>query len=564
MFESITTTLEKESAFHKIPKIIHFIWVGVHRLPKKNMQRILGWQAANPNFAVYLWIDKKGTSEAIWKAYESQFQALKVDLNFPQELSIPSIKCIEEEKISEFIIRHEIDQLLPNYGAASDLLRYRLLYRYGGAYFDCDILNGKNSLQESGLFEAEHPSHIIYVDLNSGKNGMGFAGNDALISTKGNPHLKQIYQLACRYYQSPILETTDLSAFTDKNPTAMQLKFGSEVCWQMLAYESSTIDKIKELTIRRSGPCCLRDVVQIGGVTSFPGKIHPGIAPLPEDLRAFIDDSTTEQVDTPNEASWLENMKLKELDLPEAIDSAVKTASFEINQMNMLRLDDYIDMLFYSIVPEYPDLQELISIFISKLSLQTDLDFSALRYVQYPYRYGYAENHPLLSHFCREKGIYAKAEMMLFPKIPTNAQIALARSVAASIALELIPQYSYAELSSRDIIEQGPLIFNKNPILCINGGINFLQHAIAYCKTLTPALKSEHELTLDYVNNLIEIVDLYQEHQPKYKKIDMAKLEKLSIELRQQYKRLETNSLSPESYKKEKPASTLKEKIFNE
>lgn len=157
----MTTTLEKVHDFQKIPKIIHFVWVGTYKLPQKNMKRIMDWQAANPDFEVYLWTDKKSTPERIWGEYGSQFQALKVE-ELPKNLSIPIVKCIEEEKISNPIIRHEIDQLLPNYGAASDLLRYRLLYKYGGAYFDSDVLNGKDSLQKSGLFDKEYPSDIIY------------------------------------------------------------------------------------------------------------------------------------------------------------------------------------------------------------------------------------------------------------------------------------------------------------------------------------------------------------------------------------------------------------------
>ncbi len=394
---------------------------------------------------------------------------------------------------------------------------------------------------------------------------MGFAGNDALISTKGNPYLERIEQLACRYYKSPILETTDLSAFTEKNPTAMQYKFGREKCWQLFAYNTTITDQIKELTIRRSGPACFRDVIQDAGVSTLPGKLHHDITALPDELRSFIDDPTTEHADTPNEASWLAKMTLKELDITEAIDSAVKTAAFEISHMKMLRLDDYIDMLFYSIYPKYPDLRELISHFINKLSAQTELDFSALRYVQYPYRYGYAENNPVLSDFCRKKGIYEKAEMLLFPRIPTNTQMALAKSVTAFAPLGLFTDPGPLTELPENIVEQSPLIFSKNLDLCINGGINFLQHAIEYCKTINPGVEFECKAALNYVNNLSEIVDLYKEHHKKYEKIDMTILENCSIELDQLNQQFVAKKRSIKSLnQKETPTSTLKEKIFDE
>ncbi len=68
--------------------------------------------------------------------------------------------CILIRDISEYgnefrdeIYLSEINQLLPNYGCSSDLLRLRILFAEGGCYFDQDVpLNPNLSLEKSGIF----------------------------------------------------------------------------------------------------------------------------------------------------------------------------------------------------------------------------------------------------------------------------------------------------------------------------------------------------------------------------------------------------------------------------
>ena len=44
----------------KIPKIIHFIWLG-SELPDKYIEIINGWKKHNPEFEVWIWDDKKSS-----------------------------------------------------------------------------------------------------------------------------------------------------------------------------------------------------------------------------------------------------------------------------------------------------------------------------------------------------------------------------------------------------------------------------------------------------------------------------------------------------------------------
>ena len=49
-------------------------------------------------------------------------------------------------------IRYEIDKPAPNYGPASDLIRTAIWYGCGGAYFDIDVLPGKDASSLHALF----------------------------------------------------------------------------------------------------------------------------------------------------------------------------------------------------------------------------------------------------------------------------------------------------------------------------------------------------------------------------------------------------------------------------
>ena len=84
-----------------IPKIIHLIWLGPKPIPKMNQKCIQSWKDLHPTWQIKLWTDK--------------------DLANFDFLLLPKIKECR------------------NYGLKSDLLRYELLYKYGGIYTDVDF-----------------------------------------------------------------------------------------------------------------------------------------------------------------------------------------------------------------------------------------------------------------------------------------------------------------------------------------------------------------------------------------------------------------------------------------
>lgn len=85
---------------YRIPKIIHQIWLG-SVFPKKYNRWVESWKKYHPDWEYHLWSDKK----------------------------------VEKLDMQKMDIFNETS----NFGAKSDILRYELLYKYGGLYIDTDF-----------------------------------------------------------------------------------------------------------------------------------------------------------------------------------------------------------------------------------------------------------------------------------------------------------------------------------------------------------------------------------------------------------------------------------------
>jgi hypothetical protein len=89
----------------KIPKIIHQIWIGNRKIPQKLHEYQQTWIEQNPDWEYKLWTNKEV------KKYTFANEELK--FLFSQSLTI---------------------------GERVDVLRYDILYQYGGIYADCDCI----------------------------------------------------------------------------------------------------------------------------------------------------------------------------------------------------------------------------------------------------------------------------------------------------------------------------------------------------------------------------------------------------------------------------------------
>lgn len=148
----------------KIPKIVHFIWLGPRQFPPESVENVRNWIAKNPDWKLKFWTDRDRPAPC-----NGMETIILRDYPFPH-----LGKCYEASD---------------NWGEKSDILRYEILYQEGGVYVDHDA----NCLQP---FHGLHAGYDLYCCLEAphppvaGFNitlGIGVIG-----SRPGHPVIKQV------------------------------------------------------------------------------------------------------------------------------------------------------------------------------------------------------------------------------------------------------------------------------------------------------------------------------------------------------------------------------------
>jgi inositol phosphorylceramide mannosyltransferase catalytic subunit len=88
-----------EGQYGSIPRIFHAIWLGPNEMPESHAVWMQGWRDAHPDWEFMLWTDE----------------------------NLPLLQCAHKYHESR------------NYAQRSDILRFEVLYRYGGVYLDTDM-----------------------------------------------------------------------------------------------------------------------------------------------------------------------------------------------------------------------------------------------------------------------------------------------------------------------------------------------------------------------------------------------------------------------------------------
>ncbi len=100
-------------ASFKIPKLVHIIWLGPKNFPVKSIKHMRSWIAHHPDWTFYYWTDR----------------------DRPPPCKGMVRKMVQDFKFTQL---EECYYLSDNWGEKSDILRYELLYKYGGVYSDHD------------------------------------------------------------------------------------------------------------------------------------------------------------------------------------------------------------------------------------------------------------------------------------------------------------------------------------------------------------------------------------------------------------------------------------------
>ena len=97
----------------KIPKILHFIWIGPNNFPLSSIKNVRSWLAHNKGWKIKFWTDRPRPSPC-------------------KEMEI----CLVENFSFHFLKNYY--KKAKNWGEKSDLLRYEILLQEGGIYVDHD------------------------------------------------------------------------------------------------------------------------------------------------------------------------------------------------------------------------------------------------------------------------------------------------------------------------------------------------------------------------------------------------------------------------------------------
>lgn len=114
VYEKNILLLENPPETYKIPKVIHFIWVGPNAFPRESIENVRSWIARHPDWTVKFWTDRQRP------------------LPHP-EMELCFIRDFSFKYLERFYNNSD------NYGEKSDLLRLEILDQEGGIYADHDV-----------------------------------------------------------------------------------------------------------------------------------------------------------------------------------------------------------------------------------------------------------------------------------------------------------------------------------------------------------------------------------------------------------------------------------------
>lgn len=121
----------KPSSTPKIPFIIHIMWLG-GRLPNEYRAYVQSWHTFHPQWTFIFWTDNAINYEqgnTVVRSFEELTSLLK-------QKSHKNI--VVDARQLQFDNRIFYDQAI-NYGEKSDILKWEIVYRFGGVYVDIDF-----------------------------------------------------------------------------------------------------------------------------------------------------------------------------------------------------------------------------------------------------------------------------------------------------------------------------------------------------------------------------------------------------------------------------------------
>lgn len=511
-----------------IRRVIHFVWAGGERImPPESIKVVSDWAKANINFEVWLWVDNTTwpyQNKTIIQNYKKRFLKESISLvyeeNFPEDAQQQVnkthapiiIKDINVAELRDEYVAYELDKLRPNYGASSDLLRYVILYKYGGAYFDSDVAHHDDFSLETICFD-ERAGHRLYIDhlsqepapqvpVEPKKTLIDFpkpSGDDYELSLKKYAEKQADYAKKFTAYaeelsnyvneQSVYLSKlkdfsidsvgNDTLICTQDNPLMLEILQQAQENYSTakgdirktvsLAHGSRYV---RDITIERTGPLVVSDTIKKFNCKTKADKVVVYLSEVKKvqvlPVRK-IDYELTKPLS--NTLNWMGPKLIEHKNKPKkAVKTVKNTILFEAEKFAILRLDDHISDLSQScqIEPNMA-LKHLL-----KALTDSEIDFKKIVFGQYTFRY------PELLGFYQTRNI----PTLLDDQSGLNVRLALLYETNFLFFAD-----TYEKLKQKKI-ESAKYLNSKIRIYCrhsLRAGISFITRLVENLSVFTPS-----------------------------------------------------------------------------
>lgn len=165
LYDTNIPLLNETHEGYKIPKILHWIWIGPKAFPRESVDYVRSWVGKHPDWTCYLWTDRERPLP---------HPALKLRM-------INDLKWGNERM-------HEHYNNSDNFGEKSDILRLEVLNQEGGIYVDHDVKCIKAFDPLNRAFDLYCGMELPYkTSLESSV----LPTNNTVAARKGHPILKQ-------------------------------------------------------------------------------------------------------------------------------------------------------------------------------------------------------------------------------------------------------------------------------------------------------------------------------------------------------------------------------------
>jgi len=134
LYEKNSFAVVKPQAASKIPKLFHYIWFGI-KLPDEYRPFLQSWLDKHPDWTFIFWVDNPENYDLGTLVPNARFSDVHALIQSPESKGGHFVIDVKNLRFDNRVFFDGSK----NYGERSDILRYEVVYRFGGAYMDVDF-----------------------------------------------------------------------------------------------------------------------------------------------------------------------------------------------------------------------------------------------------------------------------------------------------------------------------------------------------------------------------------------------------------------------------------------